>query len=88
MEPAAGHPADQGEPTVGLGSLAGSEQLANDAAELADYGTSPRPNLLRLTHGPTDSVLSSSDVAGLHRGLSRSRAVSVTELSSPGFYRG
>lgn len=75
--------ADQAEHTVGLGALAGSADLANEAVELSDYGTSPRPNLLRLTHGPTDPVLSNHDMAGLHRGLSRSRAVSVTELPRP-----
>lgn len=74
---------DQAEQTAGLGALAGSTDLANDAAELTDYGTSPRPNLLRLTHGPTDPGLSNRDMAGLHQGLSRSRAVSVTELPQP-----
>lgn len=73
---------DEGLP-AGLGRLGGMADIDTDDVELAEYGPSPRPRLLRLSYAATDRLLESEDVAGLHRGLSRSRAISVSEVPRP-----
>ena len=68
---------------AGLGRLGGMADTDTDDVDLAEYGPSPRPRLLRLSYAATDRVLEAQDVAGLHRGLSRSRAISVSEVPRP-----
>lgn len=79
-------PADDadGGPPAGLGRLGGTADTDNtDDVELAECGSFPRPRLLRLNYGETDRLLESGDIALLHRGLSRSRAISVSEVPRP-----
>lgn len=78
-------PAGEGDEglSAGLGRLGEITHVDTDDVEPAAYGPSPRPRLLRLNYAATDRLLEPEEVAGLHRGLSRSRAVSVSEAPRP-----
>lgn len=80
---------DDASPNSGLGSLSGTAEQGTsgqgtDEVDLTDHGPWPRPRLLRLSYTTgTDQALDAEDVAGLHRELSRSHAVAVTEVPRP-----
>lgn len=74
--------ADEGLP-AGLGRLKGISEAEDDDITLTEFGPSPRSQLLRLNYAPTDRLLSAYDIAEVHRALSRSRAISVSEIPRP-----